>query len=289
MLVVFGAGGQVGRAVGALAKDRGTACRCLTREEADLRSESDIEASLDGATFVVNCAAYTNVDLAESEETEAVRVNAEAPGTMARFCRRQGIPFLHLSTDYVFDGLAEHPIPEDQPATPLSAYGRSKAMGEAAVRDNAADHLILRVSGVFSPHGRNFVRTIFRLAHERDELGVVSDQVFGPTEASDIASAIFSMIATSGRPGFSDWGTYHYCGAPQTTWYSLAQDIVRLSKAPARVVPISAAEYGSPASRPAYSVLGCTRIHDVFGIVQPDWRSGLARTIDLLAKGAVSS
>jgi dTDP-4-dehydrorhamnose reductase len=227
---------------------------------------------------VINAAAWTAVDRAEAEEAATTTVNADAPGAMARACAELGIPFVHISTDYVFDGAGTAPWhPDDAPA-PLSAYGRTKLAGERAVRAAGGPHAILRTSWVFSAHGANFVKTMLRLGAERPTLRVVADQWGAPTPAAAIAAACL-IIADRliADPQLS--GTHHFAGHPDTTWAGFARAIMETAGLPAQVQDIATADYPTPARRPANSRLDCSALSRDFGIPRPDWRAGLARVL----------
>lgn len=236
---------------------------------------------------VINAAAYTAVDRAEQEPEQAFAVNRDGPAHLAASCARQGIPLLHISTDYVFDGKQNRPYREDDPTSPLGVYGRSKWEGEEAIRRIHAGHVILRASWVFGEHGNNFVKTILRLARERDALRVVADQRGCPTYAGAIAVALLT-IAERMAAGRDDWaGTVHFCGAPATTWWDFAQAIVARARAytPLRareITPITTQDYPTPAQRPAYSILACDRLQQHYGLAPPDWRDGLDSTLRAL-------
>jgi dTDP-4-dehydrorhamnose reductase len=237
--------------------------------------------------MVVNCAAYTAVDKAESDADNAYRVNASGTENVALACAQAGIPMLHISTDFVFDGTSTRPAGEDDPVRPLNVYGASKLAGEEKVRKHLARHIILRTSWVFSAHGHNFVKTILRLARSQPQLRVVDDQIGGPTAAGDIAQAILRVTEACEQPRFSSWGTYHFSGAPAVSWYAFVRAIVGEGGTP--IVPITTKDFPTAARRPANSVLDCSRIWQVFGIAQPDWRVSLASVCDALAAGGVDN
>jgi dTDP-4-dehydrorhamnose reductase len=236
-----------------------------------------------GPDVVVNVAAYTAVDRAESEPDVAMRTNAEGPAALARSCAEAGAALIHMSTDYVFDGAKKEPYVEDDAVNPLSVYGRTKLAGERAIRALLERHVIVRTSWVFSSHGSNFVRTMLRLGSRRQEIGVVTDQLGAPTAARDIARSV-AAIATAIDGDEGIWGTFHYSSAEPTTWAGFAQAIFGASRgcSHVRVVPITSAEFGAPARRPANSVLDCCRIRGAYGIEQPSWRSAMTDTIDEL-------
>ncbi|WP_127902090.1 dTDP-4-dehydrorhamnose reductase [Solirhodobacter olei] len=275
-LLVFGRTGQVARE---LAR-RAPAARFLGREAADLADPAACAAAIAKAApeAVINAAAWTAVDKAEAEDAAAQVVNGEAPGAMARACAGLGIPFLHVSTDYVFDGSGDRPWQPDDPTGPLGAYGRTKLAGEDAVRAASGPHAILRTSWVFSAHGANFVKTMLRLAETREALNVVGDQVGGPTPAGDIAAALLAMAAQlAADPGKS--GTYHFAGAPDVSWADFAREIFAQAHRPVAVTDIPTAAYPTPAKRPANSRLDCTTLATTFGLPRPDWRAGLAEVL----------
>jgi dTDP-4-dehydrorhamnose reductase len=233
---------------------------------------------------VVNAAAYTAVDKAESDAEQAFLINATGAGELARLCAKTAIPLIHVSTDFVFDGARRRPYVETDAVLPLGVYGASKAAGEIAVRRAHAQHVILRTSWVYSAHGNNFLKTMLRLGAERPELGVVDDQRGSPTSAHDLADA---MLAIAPRLAASDncslWGTFHVTGAYETTWHGFAAEIfrqaaIRGAKVP-RLKAITTAEYPTQARRPAYSVLDNAKFIETFGFGLPDWRASLSRCI----------
>jgi len=240
--------------------------------------------------LVVNAGAYTAVDKAESEEDLAHKVNAAGAGELAAQCHRLGIPLVHISTDYVFDGTKSGPYVEDDSTGPINAYGRSKLAGEIAVASGCAQHLILRTSWVYSPFGTNFVRTMLRLGAERPELRIVDDQVGCPTYAPHLARAILALSQqVDGKAGTSGvpWGIYHAAGGGETTWCAFAKEIfgiaARQGKQVPKVAEISTADYPTPARRPANSRLDCASLASTFGVRLPDWREGAAACLERLA------
>lgn len=264
----------------------------LGRLACDLGSADSIRAAFSTHTpgLVVNAAAYTAVDRAESDVEKAQRINCAGPELLARCCSESGAALIHLSTDYVFDGTKTTPYSESERTNPLSVYGRTKRDGEVAVRANLDRHVVVRSSWVFSAHGTNFVKTMLRLASERRELRVVDDQRGCPTAARDIAEAI-KAISIAIDNGFDDWGTFHFAGTGPATWFEFARSILAIDPVArdAEVRPISSAEYPTAARRPANSVLDCSRVRSVFGIEQPHWRLSLAATMsELLASRNVA-
>ena len=280
-LVVLGARGQVGMEVAGLIKEQGRVARLYDRQQCDVTDTQGIRAAISGAKIVINCAAYTAVDKAESEPDIATRVNTVAPWLIAEACRDQGAILLHISTDYVFDGASERPWREDDPVAPINVYGKTKVEGEEQIRSKLPQHIILRTSWVFGAHGHNFVKTMRRLASNRNEISVVADQFGGPTPAASIADALLrigNFVATQSEPRF---GTYHFSGAPAVSWHEFASAIL-VDKPNLHVNPISTDQFPTPARRPRHSVLNCDRIRDTFGITQPDWHAALPQTIAAL-------
>jgi dTDP-4-dehydrorhamnose reductase len=285
-LAVFGAGGQVGRV---LVERAGGAATGFDRAACDICDAAAVARALSAAdpSVVVNCAAYTAVDRAEEEPERAFAVNARGAANLARMAAERSLPIIHLSTDYVYAGTGSAPYLETAPVAPLNVYGASKAAGDTAVTGANPAHLLLRVSWVFGVHGSNFVKTMLRLGRERRELRVVDDQRGGPTEARDIADAIIVVATICCEPGFDAWGTYHFAGAPSTSWHGFAEEIfARSSAARPSLVKIATRDYPTPARRPLNSTIDCNRIRRVFGIEQPDWRSSLSRVMGQLAGGA---
>lgn len=245
----------------------------------DAASVARIFSSVDPA-LVINAAAYTAVDKAETEEAQAFVLNRDAPGLLAHEAARRDIPIIHVSTDYVYDGRKPEPYVENDPVGPVGVYGHSKLAGEAAVRDANPKHLILRTAWVFSPTGHNFVKTMLDLAATRDRLNVVDDQFGNPTYAPHLATAILKLAGQLGAdPQQVSWGTYHLAGTGTTTWCGLAREVFQCSAAiggpAAEVSPISTEDYPTPAQRPANSQLDCGKIQSAFGIEMPNWQMGV--------------
>ena len=279
-LLVFGKTGQVARELQRLAPD----ATYLGREEADLLDPAACAAAISAheADAVINAAAWTAVDKAETEEAAATVVNGDAPTAMARAAAAKVIPFLHISTDYVFDGTGDQPFTPDHPTGPLGAYGRSKLKGEEGVRVAGGNHLILRTSWVVSAHGANFVKTMLRLGRERESLNVVADQIGGPTPASAIAQALLAAARpmSDGAPG----GTHHFSGAPDTSWAGFARAIMAEADLPCRINDIPSSEYPTPAKRPLNSRLDCRAFTEAFGVPRPDWRVALKAIVKELTQ-----
>ena len=282
MILVFGQSGQVATELARLPD-----VTCLGRGTADLMQPGTAEAAIARLrpAAVINAAAWTAVDLAETEEDAALGLNARAPGEMAQACAAadggRGIPFLHVSTDYVFDGTGDAPWTETDPVAPQNAYGRTKLAGEQAVRAAGGNSLILRTSWVFSAHGSNFVKTMLRLAGTRDQLSVVGDQMGGPTPADAIAQTLVTCARAmiGGRTG----GLYHYSGAPVTSWAGFARETLARAGKAVTVADIPTSAWPTPATRPLNSRLDCSRLKADFGIDQPSWQDGLDRVLKDLA------
>ncbi|TXJ27367.1 MAG: dTDP-4-dehydrorhamnose reductase [Afipia sp.] len=296
VVLVTGANGQVGFELQrSLAPLRDIVA--LTRGEMDLASEASILAALreHKPDVIVNPAAYTAVDRAESETEPAMAVNATAPGIIGRWAADNGAWLIHYSTDYVFDGTKAEPYGEDDAVNPQSVYGESKWRGEEAVRASGARHAILRTSWVYGRHGNNFLKTILRLAQERTTLNVVADQVGAPTSAALIADVSHAVIERIAGPQASDdlSGTYHLTAQGSTSWHGYAAHIVReaaaadikLALSLDALKPISTAEYPTPAKRPANSRLDCSRLMTRFGVTLPAWQKGVDSVLAGLRAG----
>lgn len=291
-VLVFGGNGQVGqellRALAPLGKvvattRSGVLPDGIPCETADFGQPDSLTALLDRLqpSVVVNAAAYTAVDRAEQDAEAAFAANAQAPGVIARWCAAHGVPFVHYSTDYVFDGQGSAPYREDEATAPLGVYGTSKRDGEDAVRAAGGRHLIFRTAWVYASHGANFLRTMLRVGAERDQLRVVADQIGTPTPAALIADVTAQALQYPDPLS----GTWHLTASGQTSWHGFAEAIFAealssgvLSKAPS-VEAIPSSEYPTPAKRPAWSVLDNRKLQQDFGIVLPAWQDGLKRVM----------
>jgi dTDP-4-dehydrorhamnose reductase len=231
----------------------------------------------------INCAAYTAVDKAESETEKAFQINATAPGLLAGMLSEKSTPLIQISTDYVFDGKSNTPLPESATTKPLNQYGKSKLEGERLIMKNNPDSQIIRTSWLYSSFGNNFVKTMLHLMKERETIQVVQDQMGSPTYGGDLATAILEMIES----GQFIPGIYHYSNEGETNWYEFALEIKRLTGSACRVVPIKASEYPTAASRPAYSLLDKTKIKKDYGLTIPNWKVSLAVCIELIRKQGV--
>jgi dTDP-4-dehydrorhamnose reductase len=274
-VLVFGRTGQVATELRAMAD-----VVALGRAEVDLSDPTACAAAIHAhrPRAVINAAAYTSVDHAEDEEALATVINGDAPAAMAQACATLNIPLVHISTDYVFAGTGTLAWTPDDNTAPQNAYGRSKLAGEQGIRAAGGKHAILRTAWVFSAYGDNFVKTMLRLSDSRDELSVVDDQIGGPTPARAIAAACLS-IAQQLCDDPDKTGTYHFSGAPGVSWCAFAREIFAQAGRTMRVSPIVTRDYPTPAARPLNSRLNCQTTEQVFGILRPDWRTGLAETV----------
>ncbi|MCA9296671.1 MAG: dTDP-4-dehydrorhamnose reductase, partial [Phycisphaerales bacterium] len=285
-ILLTGRDGQIGRELRPLLGEIGE-CVATSRLELDLLNPAAIRDTIAAIApdIIINAAGYTQVDRAEHEPDVAMAVNANAPRALAENAARCNASIIHLSTDYIFDGRSRSPYTTDAPAAPLNAYGRSKLAGEQAIRASNADHLVLRTSWIYGFQGRNFLRTMLRLADERDQLDIVDDQTGTPTWSRTVARAIVSIIrsawhdGTDAHPrGFGEAaGTYHVANTGEATWFDFAQaifDLAQLERTPA-LRPIPTSSYPTPAERPAYSVLDVSETVTTFGLMLPTWRDAL--------------
>jgi dTDP-4-dehydrorhamnose reductase len=295
-LLVTGANGQLGQCLADELKTQGIAHTLLSRQDADINDTVVLEKIVadKGATAIINAAAYTAVDKAESEPELAKRINEDGPAALAKLCSRFDIPLLHMSTDYVFDGNSQTPYVETDQTNPSGVYGHTKLSGEIAVQRHCPKHIILRTAWVFSEYGNNYLKTMLRLGGERDSLSVVADQVGCPTYAGDIAAALVSIASqlhqrdrdTNGVADYS--GIYHYSGNTAVSWHGFAAEIFEqaqrqglLTKQPA-LVEIATEDYLTAAKRPAYSVLDCQKIAAEFAVQSSDWRMAVGLVLSKL-------
>lgn len=293
-ILVTGKDGQVGhelmKTLAPLGKVVG-----VDLKECDLSQSAAIDALLERVKpdIIVNPAAYTEVDKAESEPTIAHAVNAQAPKILARYAARHNLPMIHFSTDYVFDGAKTSPYLEGDEANPKSVYGKTKWLGEEAVRKMAAKHIIIRTSWVFGSHGVNFLKTMLKLAQERDKLSVVADQFGAPTSARLLAEAVAQMITELSEPGsYRKYGTYHVAATGETSWHGYAQVVVEkanklgiVTKVSAKEIkPLSTKEYPMPAPRPSNSRLDTTKVRTVFSVRLPKWQDEVENVLKELLK-----
>lgn len=277
-VLVFGENGQVATSLRKRAGDAQVIC--LGRDQADLGTPDMLRAAIEGtdADVIINAAAYTAVDKAESDTDQAEQVNHLAVGTMARAAAKRDIPFLHISTDYVFPGDGDQPWKPDDETGALGVYGATKRRGEEAIEMAGGTYAILRTSWVVSATGNNFVKTMLKLGADRDALTIIDDQTGGPTMADDIADALLTM-ARAYADGRTDSGIYHFSGAPDCTWADFATEIFKQAGITCTVTPIPTTDYPTPAARPLNSRLDCTTLETDFGITRPDWRASLTHIL----------
>ncbi|MEO1242847.1 MAG: dTDP-4-dehydrorhamnose reductase [Pseudomonadota bacterium] len=283
-ILLFGCNGQVARCIREEARGAHEVT-ALGSAEADLMQPGAATTAITAnkPDVVINAAAYTAVDQAEDEKDAAMRLNKDAAAEMARTARVVGAPFIHISTDYVFYGQSDAPHREDDQTNPLNIYGASKLAGEQAVLAENDSAIVIRTSWVFSEFGGNFVKTMLRLAGERDALNIVDDQIGGPTAARDIARALLT-IAEKKHRGAPGEGVYHYQGTPAVSWAGFASKIFDTAGKTVAVRPIVTKDFPTPAPRPLRTILDCARIERDFGVAQPDWRIALRQVIETLAK-----
>lgn len=282
-VLVTGGSGQLGQALANAAHAPGETFAFPPRAELDLGNSDSIQAYMAERPFnaVINGGAYTAVDRAESDALAAWQANCLGPATLADLCRERGIPLIHVSTDYVFDGETAGPVLPTAPIAPLGIYGASKAGGELAVAASGARHAILRTAWVVSPYGNNFVKTMLRLARTRDDLGVVADQTGSPTSADDLAVAVLAITRRFVAERAQMSGIWHIANNGSATWHDVACHAIASAQfdTPPTVRPITTAEYPTPARRPRNSQLDCCALTRDFGITMPPWQDAVARIV----------
>ena len=285
-ILVIGRIGQVGYELARSVWPAGSSVAFVERDELDLACANQVIRYVAAArpSVVVNAGAFTAVDEAESASDAAFAINRDGPAALAEACHEIGAVLIHFSTDYVFDGTKSGAYAEDDPVNPLSIYGASKAAGDAAIRERIERHVILRTSWVYSPVGKNFVKTMLRLGAERDRLAIVDDQIGSPTAAADIARAAITVVGALDKVGAAGFGTFNFCGSGTTTWYGFARAIFANVawhgfKVPRAVEAIATEAYPTPALRPRNSALDCGKIRRVYGIVAPKWQDSLAHCL----------
>ncbi len=295
-ILITGATGQVGWELAHRARAKDLPVVALTQQELDIADAGAVAACLVrwAPQLVINAAAYTAVDRAEREPELAFAVNRDAVGYLAEACREREMPLFHLSTDYVFTGDRTEAYREDDPVSPLGVYGESKWAGEVVLREVLSKHVVVRVSWVFGAHGQNFVKTMLRLGAERDTLRIVNDQRGCPTAAVDVADVLLGLAQRYFKKERLEWGTFHYCGTPSTTWYEFARTIFAYAgekglAVPATVEPITTADYPTPAARPANSVLDCGKIETRLGIRCRPWSDALRVVVEQWAEASAAS
>ena len=281
-ILVTGAKGQVGRELINKGMLSGRKMVGIDLQEVDITDAAAVSKYLGpmDLEIVVNAAAFTAVDAAETEVEAAFAVNRDGAANLADICAEKKIPLIHISTDYVYDGMKKGAYLESDMVSPQGVYARSKAQGDAAVVDRLKAHIILRTAWVYSVHGHNFVKTMLRLFREKESVSVVEDQYGSPTNASDIAEAILHIIGHIQRNIETQWGVYHYTGQGKTNWYGFAKKVYELATpldtfSLRELKPIPSSAYPTPARRPANSVLDCTKIQEMFGITSAPWEESL--------------
>lgn len=291
--IVTGARGQLGSDLCPLLSGAGFEVAAFSSADLDITDQAALEAAIEKERpgVIVNCAAYTKVDLAEKERDRAFAVNSEGALNLARAAKRAGAAVVHISTDFVFSGEKSSPYVEDDPTGPLGVYGESKLSGEAALAANLGEHVIIRTSWLYGASGANFVKTVLRLASEREHLRIVYDQAGTPTWTRDLADAVTAACRAIAS-GEAPWGTYHYSNEGVASWYDLAVEAVSGAAALGvelrckTIEPIRTSEYPTPARRPAYSVLDKAKIKRAFGIRIPHWRGSLMEMLKRLERGS---
>lgn len=280
-IIVTGSNGQLGQELQRLAPAfPAFTFHFFDRAEMDIADSEQVHrtfAALKPA-FCINCAAYTAVDKAESEQEVAYSINADGAKNLAAASKEQGARFVHISTDYVFNGMGEHPYKEDDPTDPVNLYGASKLGGEHLAREVNPDTVVIRTSWVYSSFGNNFVKTMLRLMQSRTEISVVADQTGSPTYAADLAEAIMQIVSSGQWKG----GVYHFSNEGVINWHQFAREIQHYTHLDCTVHPITTDQYPTPAKRPKYSVMAKEKIQEVYGITLVPWRSSLYRCLDLL-------
>jgi dTDP-4-dehydrorhamnose reductase len=285
-ILVTGSKGQLGHELLIQGNNFGYEILPADLPDLDITDKTQVKHRLEKfqPSLVVNAAAYTNVDKAETEQNLAFAVNRDGPANLAEACAKFEIPLIHISTDFIFDGKKSSPYIESVPASPLSIYGKSKEQGENEVRSRLKNHIILRTAWLYGVHGHNFVKTILRIGQEKEVINVVADQFGSPTSAADLAAAVLQIISRIKYSGDINWGTYHYCGLGITTWHGFAEEILSLARQyisikTITVKPISTAEYPRKATRPCFSALDCGLIKKNFGINIKPWQDSLKTVI----------
>ena len=270
VVLVTGASGQLGQALQSIGPEyKDITFYFASSREADITDISGLETifSRIAPDYCINAAAYTAVDKAESDSENAYKVNVEGAANIAKVCNKYNTALIHVSTDFVFDGNKTTPYTEEDETNPQGVYGRTKREGEIEIKKNLREHYIVRTSWLYSQYGNNFMKTMLRLAAERESLGVVNDQTGTPTHAVDLARAIMTIITS----GIKQYGVYHYSNEGETTWYGFADKIFEVNAIDIDLKPIPTEAYPTPAKRPAYSVLDKSKIKKVFGIEISNW------------------
>jgi len=289
-ILVCGASGQVGHELVDRAHAYGLEALGMARGQLDITNADQVVQTVSRLKprLIINAAAYTHVDNAETHSEQAYAVNRDGAAILAEAARKADIPLLHISTDYVFSGEAQTPYKETDEVAPTGVYGASKLAGEAAIQAVLDQHVVLRTSWVYGVHGHNFVKTMLRLGRQRDSLSVVADQFGCPTQAGSIADVLLQLAQRYAREGTLAWGIYHYSGRSFCTWFDFAVEVFRQAEAKGilpkqpQVSSITTAQYPTPARRPVWSVLDCSKFETTFGMATHDWHDDLAPVLDAL-------
>lgn len=273
-ILVTGSNGQLGRHIGQALAQTSWDYILLSHGDLDIADEQCVHTAINlhRPNIIINAAAYTSVEKAESQPELAHAVNTTGAGILSQAASTIDAAIFHISTDYVFSGTKTCAYTENDPTSPINTYGKSKCAGESQVIANNPKHIILRTSWVFSEYGTNFFQTMQRLSKERDRISVINDQFGGPTYAGDLANAILKVIAHYQVSKDLDWGMYHYCGLPFTSWFELAQEVLRHHESSAELIPIRTTDYCSTVNRPHNSRLDCTKINKAFGVEPSNWK-----------------
>ncbi len=285
-ILLTGSKGQLGREIRLQAPAAAVDCIGIDINDADITDPDQVHRIFADTRpeLLINAAAYTQVDAAETNPAAAFAVNRDAAAYLAQACATARVPMLHISTDFVFSGKQRTPYGETDPVAPLGIYAQSKAAGESVVRQSVNRHLIIRTAWLYGAYGQNFVKTMLTLGRQNSRLRVVADQVGCPTWATDFAGALLTLCGHIGRRPDIPWGTYHLCGRGAVSWHGFAERIFHIAGrlgmcGDVKVTPVTTPEYPTPAPRPAYSALACEKIEANFGIVAPPWQASLEKMI----------
>lgn len=287
-VLVAGAKGQVGNSLVELSQSMPFNLISLERESMDVSIQTDVEEvfNIYRPDILINAAAYTQVNQAELESEKAFLANHQGSKNLAEMCFRHGIPMIHISTDYIFDGLSDVPYIESDKANPKSVYGKSKLLGEQSIEAILKEYIIIRTSWVFALAGCNFINTILKLAQSKEVIKVVNDQRGGPTSSNSIAILLLNMVMQYKKQKKLPWGLYHFCQSPYVTWFDLANFVVKEAVAMkligdnVQVVPISSKDYGAKVSRPKNSCLDCSKIIDTFDVRASSWQDDVVEMLE---------
>jgi len=286
-ILIIGADGQVGKELSFYSNEKGHDVIATVRSQLDISKPQNVNEYIENCKpdVVINAAAYTAVDKAEVERDLAYTINYDGVRNIVSACAIHNIPLLHISTDYVFDGAKFEPYTEKDNVSPLGVYGDSKWQGEEAIRKHMSKYVILRVAWVFGAQGNNFVKTMLRLGKERNELDIVSDQFGGPTPARNIAITLINIAEKIQQDENLQWGTYHYCGTPKSSWSEFAKEIFKQAYNlgvighKVKVNSILTTQYPTLTKRPSNSMLDCSKLKNILGVDMPDWRKAISEVL----------